>query len=168
MPLFTIPKKPVLNNDLIKDDKIIKEEIKTFKINDFKAIKEDYAILGSNNFKFYFIIYQIDKSEPNKNITYSYLPDNQELENKKLCELFALKVLIEYLKTYGIKVIKIYSHLTLDDINKYSEIKNVGSMFRYKSSEILSLLNEYPVEINFINIEENQEIKEMVENENKV
>ena len=170
MPLFNMPKKSVLNEPLKKDDKLFKEEIKPQITENFGTIKEDYALLGSNKVSFYYNLFLKNK-KPFLNKTFTYLPDIDIFENKVLMDMYALKILIEYLKRQGTKSIIIYSNIkNLDVIKDYSNLDNTGSMFRYKAKEILELLNGYPIEINFkdINEEENYKYKELIENENTI
>lgn len=170
MPLFNMPKKSVLNEFLSKDDNLIKEEIKPQIIEEFNGIKEDYAILGCNKLSFYYKVFLKDK-KPFINKTFTYLPDIDIFENKILMDMYALKILIEYLKKQGTESIIIYSNINnLDVIKDYSQLKDMGSMFRYKAREILELLNTYSLRINFkdINNEENYKYKELIENENTI
>lgn len=168
MPLFNLPKKSTINDCLKSDDKISCEEIKTQIKENLPVIENDYAILGSNKLKFYYIIYNRNK-KPFKNITHTYLPDNDIFENKILIEMYALKVLLEQLKRENKKEIIIYTNISdLDLIKKYSEINNTGSMFRYKAREILAILENFKIKISFRDINSSEQIKEIVENENRI
>ena len=166
MPLFTMPKKTEIKEDSQKDNKILTTEIKTQQESIPIITQEDYAILGSNKLKFYYILYSANK-KPFKNITHTYLPNDDILENKILTEMYALKVLIENLKRANKKEITIYSNIkNLDVIKNHSQLKDMGSMFRYKGKEIMTLLESYPSSITFKEI--NPKIQEVLDNENKI
>ena len=167
MPLFTMPKKAEIKQEETKSDKILTVEIKMQPKQDLPIIEEDYAILGCNKLKFYYLLYQKGKQEPLNRTTYSYLPDNDILENRILCEMYALKMLIEYLKMYNKNKIIVYSNIKdLDVIKNYSQIKDMCSMFRYKAKEIITLLDSYAVDIIFK--EATAEIQEVIDGQNKI
>ena len=93
MPLFTMPKKSEIKQDIIKDDKIIKEEIKPQIKPNFEDLKEEYAILGATDKKFYYILY-LKNCAPMKNVQYTYTSP-KEKDTQILLELYALKRLLE-------------------------------------------------------------------------
>lgn len=167
MPLFTIQKKSEIQQEESKINKNIMEEIKTQPTANLPIIEEDYAILGCNKLKFYYILYKVGTTNPIKHIVHSYLPDNDILENRILCEMYALKTLIEYLKMYSMNKIIVYSNIKdLDVIKNYSQLRDMGSMFRYKAKEIITLLDSYSVNIIFK--EATAEIQEVISSENRI
>ena len=149
MPLFTINKKPLINDLKKENDKILMEEIKMQNSKDFVLNNKDYAIISCDSKKFYYILY-CKNQEPFKYIQYTYAPDVDILENKILLEMFALKVLLKQLKLLGKNSIIIYSNIKdYQMILTYSKIENSGSMLRYKANEIIEILNDYPIEITY-------------------
>lgn len=163
MPLFTMPKKSEIKQDIIKDDKIIKEETKPQIKPNFEDLKEEYAILGATDKKFYYILY-LKKCAPMKNVQYTYTSP-EEKDTQILLELFALKRLLEN-QFLTLDSIIVYCNLDLPMIENYSNLTDCGSMFRYKAREIRNLLNEGQIKIDFR--KPTDAMKELINNENQL
>lgn len=164
MPLFTMPKKSENKEFSPQTNNLIIEKPKPQNTTNFDMIREDYGYLGCSKTKFYYHMFLKDVP-PIHYIQATYT--NEDDKNVFiLLEMFALKCLIDSMFLSPKKQILVYSNLTLDKIQEFSELKEPGSMYRYKAREVLNLMSKKEISVVFK--QPTEEIQELINNENQL
>lgn len=133
MPLFTMPKKLDLKEDKPKDDNLYIKEDKPQETKKKQSYTEDFAYCNYSSDKFYYIA-----NSNNLGVVDRF---QLTMGSGDILVLFSIKIALDYFKMVNIKNLTIYSIYNLDEIIEFSKINDVGSMFRYKSREILRTLD---------------------------